>query len=105
MPILLLAQSIAIKIAHKHLDLLETKFPLSYLVEAPDSGQNDTVLECLHIVSVPLYHSRVLRSLVHSIIVCFKLQDSLRKVFQFHGCFTLCASYGDFRGGRHAWVD
>jgi hypothetical protein len=32
---------------------------LSYLIEAPDSGQDNTILECLHIVSVPLYHSRV----------------------------------------------
>lgn len=56
-----------------------------YLVEAPDSGQDDTILEFLHIIAVSLYHSRVPGSIINPIIIRVQLDHALREVLQLDG--------------------
>lgn len=70
-----------------------------YLVEPPDSSQNNTVLEFLHVVAMPLNNRWVSGSIIHHFIIWFQFQRTLREVLELYGGFrfsrpSLCTVEG-----------
>jgi hypothetical protein len=64
----------------------------TYLIEAPNTRENYTILELLHVISVTLHDCRVTGGVVDAIIIGLKLHNTLWKILQFDSRFRLCAS-------------
>jgi hypothetical protein len=64
----------------------------AYLIEAPNTRENYTILELLHVISMTLNDCRVTWGLVNAIIISLELHNALWKVLQLDSRFRLCTS-------------